>query len=232
MEQSMSLGLTPLLNAAGAALDRLWLSRLGRDAPVVLPDYLDPGLLPPLEAPGPAAEAETRARLLQIGAQMRAIGLTPLARAVLAAPLTDRRRAALLALAGSGPWQVLPGPGGLRRRAAADGGCYLLGCRAGAAAEHAPHAVAEQQQRLWHLPASAAGQPEDEPPCLARSGGADCLSIEAALRDVVLGLQAEGSAGLAGATADLAGRDSRAWLPALPAALAAARHQARPPAAA
>ncbi|WP_159999519.1 hypothetical protein, partial [Roseomonas sp. 18066] len=210
MEQSMSLGLTLLLNAAGAALDRLWLSRLGRDAPVVLPDYLDPGLVPPLETAGPAAEAATRDQLLAIGGQMRAIGLAPLAQAVLAAPLTDRRRAALLALAGSAPWTDMPG--GLRRRAAADGGCYLLDCRAGRGADHAPHAVAEQRQQLWHCPVGAEGQP-DAAPCLARSGGADCLSIEAALRDVVLGLQAEGRAALAEAAARLAGRDSRAWLP-------------------
>ncbi|WP_131829685.1 hypothetical protein, partial [Teichococcus deserti] len=209
----MSLGLTLLLNAAGAALDRLWLSRLGRDAPVVLPDYLDPGLAAPLEAAGPAEEAAIRDQLLAIGGQMRAIGLAPLTRAVLAAPLTDRRRAALLALAGSDRWEALPG--GLRRRAAADGGCYLLECRAGADADHAPHAVAEQRQQLWHCPMAFQHRPEVAP-CLARSGGADCLSIEAALRDVVLGLQTAGRAELAEAAANLAGRDSRAWLPSAP----------------
>ncbi|WP_419900176.1 hypothetical protein [Roseomonas sp. USHLN139] len=227
----MSLGLTLLLNAAGAALDRLWLSRLGRDAPVVLPDYLDPGLAAPLESAIPGTEARLRDQLLAMGGQMRAIGLPALAGAVLAAPLTDRRRAALLALAGSGRWRERPG--GLRWRAAADGGGYLLECRAGPGAAHAPHAMAEQWQQLWHCPegseGAAAGRPQ-APPCLTRSGGADCLSLEAALRDVVLGLQASGCAELAGHVAGLADRDSRAWLP--PAPTLPLPRQARPPAAA
>ncbi|WBV45532.1 hypothetical protein [Pseudoroseomonas cervicalis] len=219
----MSLGLTLLLNAAGTALDRLWQLRLQRDGGVVLPDYLDPGLPAPLEPAPDGSEAAARDRLLRIGAQMRGIGLAPLAAAILQAALPARRRAALLALAGSAPWQPVPGLPGLCQRASVEGALYWLECRAGRAAEHAPHAMRDQEQRLWLLagPPACAALPADAPD-LARRSGFDCLSQDAALRDVVLGLRAMGEAGLAGQVAALLGalegEQDVAWLarPALP----------------
>lgn len=207
----MSLGLTLLLNAAGTALDRLWTLRLGRDAAVLLPDYLDPGLLPPLEGTASAEEAATRATLLQIGAQMRAVGLAALGQAVLQASLSDRRRAALLALAGSAPWQAVAGDAGLRCRQAADGTTYLLACRTGGGAAHAPHALQDQSQALWLLDGAAAVAEPAGPASLTRVNGADCLSLDAALRDVALGLQAAGQPQLAAAVVALGGCASLAW---------------------
>ncbi|MCQ4159928.1 hypothetical protein NON00_08295 [Roseomonas sp. GC11] len=215
----MSLGLTLLLNAANAALDQLWHSRMERDAAVVVPDYLDPGLLPPLESAPPAAEERVRAHLLRIGAQMRGVGLAAVAEAVLQARLAGRRQAALLALAGSGDWAAVPGHPALRQRAAADGSIYLLDSRAAGGASHAPHAMLEQEQRLWVLPAPTASCPAT-PPALERLSAPDCLSVEAALRDVVLALQAEGEATLAADVASLAGAESLSW--AVPAPLPAA----------
>lgn len=194
----MSLGLSLLLNAAGIALDRLWQLRMQQDGAVVLPDFLDPGLPAPLE-PAPDAEGQAlRQKLLRIGAQMREIGLAPLAAAILQAALPARRQAALLALAGSAPWQAVPGLPGLCQRASAEGALYWLDCRAGLGAAHAPHAMREQEQRLWLLvePPARAALPGTAPD-LARLSGFDCLSQDAALRDVVLGLRAAGEAALA-----------------------------------
>ncbi|MDQ1077567.1 hypothetical protein [Pseudoroseomonas cervicalis] len=219
----MSLGLTLLLNAAGAALDRLWHLRLQQDSAVVLPDYLDPGLPAPLEPAPAAAEQAARALLLRIGQQMRGIGLAPLAAAILQAGLPARRQAALLALAGSAPWQPVPGLPGLCQRLSAEGALYWLDCRAGQGAEHAPHALRDQEQRLWLLaePPSHTALPAAAPD-LARRSGFDCLSQDAALRDVVLGLRAAGQAALAAGVAALLGalegEQDAAWLarPALP----------------
>ncbi|HWX51617.1 MAG TPA: hypothetical protein VNZ61_26540 [Roseomonas sp.] len=194
----MSLGLNLLLNAAGTALDRLWLLRLGRDIGVLLPDYLDPGRICPVEGPASPEETALRESLLQIGRQMRTIGLAAVARAVLQAPLPERRRAALLALAGGAAWQDVAGQPGLQQRRAADGRLYLLASQAGAGAAHAPHAILSYRQRLWVLPASAepTGLPEAAP-CLLREDAPDCLSLDLALEDVALALRAEGEAGLA-----------------------------------
>lgn len=196
----MSLGLTLLLNAAGSALDRLWMQRLGHDTGLLLPDFLDPGHVCAAEAPPGEEGAALRGTLLEIGAQMRAVGLAGLARAVLRAALPERRRAALLALAGAGPWQVVEGAPELRQRRLADGRLCLLASEAAGGASHAPHAMLALRQRLWVLPSGAAPSggavPEGEPEAV-REEGVDCLSLDIALEEVALALGAEGEAELA-----------------------------------
>lgn len=217
----MSLGLNLLLNAAGAALDRLWLLRLGRDVGVLLPDYLDPGRVCPVEGSASPEEAALRESLLQIGRQMRAVGLAAVARAVLQAPLPERRRAALLALAGGAAWQDVAGQPGLQQRRAADGRLYLLASQAGNGAAHAPHAILAYRQCLWVLPAAAApAEPPEAAPCLQREDAPDCLSLDLALEDVALALRAEGQGDLAAQVTALRGSPEALALPAL--ALAAA----------
>lgn len=202
----MSLGLNLLLNAAGNALDRLWLLRLGRDIGVLLPDYLDPGRVCPVEGPASAEEAALRETLLQIGRQMRTIGVTTVAKAVLQAPLPERRRAALLALAGSTEWQDVAGQPGLQQRGAAGGRHYLLFSQAGNGAAHAPHAIRAYRQQLWVLQDTAvpAGLP-DSAPCLSREDAPDCLSLDLALEEVTLALHAAGEESLAAQVTALRG---------------------------
>jgi hypothetical protein len=201
-----SLSLSLLLNAAGAALDRLWLLRAERDIGVLLPDYLDPGHGCPLSGPPSALEASLQDELLQIGGQMRCVGLRSVARAILDLPLTPRRQAALLALAGSASWQAVAGQPALRRRRAADGQIYLLASEAGVGARHAPHAMLALRQRLWILPEGI--ERADLATAKQREDAADCLSLDLALRDVAFGLEGEGETTLARQVLALCGADA------------------------
>ncbi|WP_160938985.1 hypothetical protein [Teichococcus coralli] len=211
----MPLGLNLLLNAANSALDQLWMLRLGRDIGVLLPDYLDPGRVCPVEGPASAEEAALRDTLLQIGRQMRAVGVAAAARAVLQAPLAERRRAALLALAGSAAWQEVEGQPGLQQRHAAGGRRYLMSSRAGGGAAHAPHAIRAYRQELWvlHDAAAPAGPPRSAP-CLSREDAPDCLSLDLALQEVALALREAGEDGLALQVTALCGRAGTLALPA------------------
>ncbi|MFC4167967.1 hypothetical protein [Teichococcus aestuarii] len=193
----MAFGLTLLLNAANQALDQLWLHRISRDVGLLLADYPDPGLDSPLEGPASPEIRQLREHLLRIGAQMRAIGLSGVARAILEAPLPEGRRLVLLALAGSAPWQAVPDGSGENWRPAGDGATYRLACRAGGNAAHAPHAMREREQILWLLPtAGTVVQPE---PLCRRQGGTGCLSLDVALWEVLMALEAEGEAALVSA---------------------------------
>lgn len=192
-----------LLNAAGQALDRLWTERAMRDTGVLLPDYLDPGLVSVLEGPE-GTDAAPRAALLQIGAQMRRVGLGAVARAVLEMPWSRRRQRAVLALAGCRPWRKLDGEAGAEtwRRDSADGLTYRLAARPDGGAAHAPHAIRDLVQHFW-LEAEA-GAPE------VQRGGEDCLSLRAALRDVAVMLRAGGEDALAAQVAALETEESLA----------------------
>jgi hypothetical protein len=197
----MTFALALLLNAAATSLDQLWLLRAGRDIGVLTPEYLDPGLHHGIEGAPCAEEAGLRDRLRQIGRQMRAVGSPAVVDAVLRAPLGERRRAALLALAGGGDWRVgamLPGQVELQVRPAADGQVYLLATHPDRGASHAPHAICDHVQRLWVLPAGhpcATGRdlPVSAPDLLLESGP-DSLSIDAALRDLGLARSDTGEA--------------------------------------
>ncbi|HWL84054.1 MAG TPA: hypothetical protein VNR89_24110 [Roseomonas sp.] len=202
----MSLGLNLLLNAAGNALDQLWMLRLGRDIGVLLPDYLDPGRVCPVEGPASAEETALRETLLQIGRQMQAIGAAAVARAVLQAPLPDRRRAALLALAGSDAWEDVEGQPGLQQRKGRHGRRYLLSSQAAGGAAHAPHAIRAYRQQLWVLDRTAgSAKPPGTTPCLSREDAADCLSLDLALEEVGLALRESGEGGLAAQVTALRG---------------------------
>lgn len=200
----MPLAFTLLLNAAAASLDQLWLLRAERDVGVLTPEYLDPGLHHRIEGPPCAQETALRHRLCQIGAQLRAGGVEAALRAVLQAALPTRRQAALLALVGGGTWRpgaLLPGGVDIQTRQAGDGGVYLLATHPDQGAQHAPHAIRDHVQRLWLLPpghaaADGATLPESLPD-LQLDRGPDSLSIEAALRDLILALPASRAASLA-----------------------------------
>lgn len=193
----MAFGLALLLNAANQALDRLWLHRVSHDVGLLLADYLDPGLESPLEGAASADIRQLREHLLRIGGQMRAIGLADVARAILEAPLPDGRRLVLLALAGSAPWQAAADGSGENWRPAGNGAVYRLACRAGGNAAHAPHAMREREQLLWVLPASDTPAPAE--PLCQRQGGTGCLSLDVALWEVLMALEAEGETALVSA---------------------------------
>lgn len=197
------LGLTLLLTKAATTLDQLCLARISRDAAVLTPEYLDPSLILAAEGAPTAAEAALRATLNQIASQLQVAGVANSVRAILHDYGTGRRQTALLALAGAAPWQMtcpLPGGGQIHRRPTADGQVYLLAGAPTAGTAHAPHAMRGYGERLWILPAShpcADGQTlPDEPP--ARTNGAcpDSVSLDAALRDLMLRLAALGEATL------------------------------------
>lgn len=198
------LGLTLLLAKAATTLDQLCLARISRDTGVLTPEYLDPSMILAAEGPPTTAEAALRATLSQITVQLQVAGAADSVRAIFHDHgKGGRRQAALLALAGAATWQVarqLPGGGQIHCRPAADGQVYLLAGAPIAGAAHAPHAVRGYGERLWILPAGhpcADGQAlPAEPP--ARSSGAspDSLSLDAALRDLMLRLAALGEAAL------------------------------------
>ncbi|PHK93686.1 hypothetical protein CR162_17000 [Pseudoroseomonas rhizosphaerae] len=193
----MAFGLGLLLNAANQAMDRLWLQRVSHDVGLLLSDHPDPGLASPLEGPASAEARALRSHLLRIGAQMRAIGLAAMSRAILEGPFPEERKPVLLALLGSGPWEPLAGAPGQSGRPAGNGMFYRLECRAGGNAAHAPHAMREREQTLWLHTSPDAASPAT---LLARlEGGTACLSLDAALRDVLAALEAEGEATLAAA---------------------------------
>ncbi|MBO1076043.1 hypothetical protein, partial [Roseomonas marmotae] len=153
------LGLTPLLTTAAAALDQLALVRMSRDCGTLTPEYLDPMLTLALEGPACATEAAARQQLAHAASQLRVAGAAATSRAILGQPQTERRRMALLALAGAAPWHAgacLPGGTQIWFRRAGDGQVYLLAGAPGAPAAHAAHALRGYAERLWILPE---GQP-------------------------------------------------------------------------
>lgn len=197
------LGLTLLLNKAVTLLDQFCLTRISRDIGVLTPEYLDPTLVLEAEGPPAAAEAAQRAALVQIASQLQVAGTASSIHAILKEHEKGRRQFALLALAGAAPWQVarpLPGGGQIHRRLTADGQVYLLAGTPMAGAAHAPHAMRGYAERLWVLPvdhACADGQSlPQEPPARINGAGPDSLSLDAALRDVMLRLAATGGATL------------------------------------
>ena len=205
------LGLTLLLSKAASALDQLCLARISRDTGILTPEYLDPSLILAAEGVPASAEATLRATLGQIASQLQVAGAADSVRAILAGHETGRRQVALLALAGTAPWQVtghLPGGGQIHCRQAADGQVYLLAGTPTAGAAHAPHAMRGYKERLWILPAThpcAKGQALPSDPAARTSGdGLDSLSLDAALRDLMLRLAEAGESVLLTAIPNLA----------------------------
>jgi hypothetical protein len=193
------LGLTLLLTKAATVLDQLCLARISRDTGVLTPEYLDPTLVLAAEGLPAAAEAALRATLVQISTQLQLAGTAASARAILNNHETGRRQIALLALAGAASWQMagqLPDGGQIHRRTAADGQVYLLAGAPTAGTSHAPHAMRGYAERLWLLPAThpcADGQSlPSSPPARASGASLDSLSLDAALRDLMLRLAAAG----------------------------------------
>lgn len=198
------LGMTLLLTAAATALDQLCLARMRRDVGVLTPEYLDPTLCLALDGAACDEAGAARHRLGQIAGQMRAVGPAASTSAILNHVAPGRRQAALLALAGAGAWQATatqPAGTEIHCRPAADGQVYVLAGAPAAGAAHAPHAVRDYAERLWILPAGhpcADGRSMPaEAPALVSSGGPDSLSLDAALRDLVLGLARAGAGALA-----------------------------------
>lgn len=198
------LGLTLLLNTASTAMDQLCLARMKRDLGVLTPEYLDPSLHLALE--GQACEAETKARrqLGDVARQFRLAGSAVCVRAVLAHCHGGRQLLALLMLAAAGEWEStarLPNGGEIHRRRSADGQVYLLAGAPAAPARHAPHAVRSFSQQLWLLPSDhPAAEGNELPqvrPLISTQDAADSLSLDAALRDLMLVLQANGAEDLA-----------------------------------
>ncbi|MFC7556782.1 hypothetical protein ACFQU7_38090 [Pseudoroseomonas wenyumeiae] len=197
------LGLTLLLNKAATALDQLCLTRISRDIGILTPEYLDPSLILSAEGPPATAEAMLRATLSQVAARLQVAGAAVSVRAILNGHEAGRRQTALLALAGTTPWQAtgqLLGGGQIHCRPAADGQVYLLAGAPTAGAVHAPHAMRGYEERLWLLPAShpcAEGQAlPSEPAAWISGAGLDSLSLDAALRDLMLRLADAGEATL------------------------------------
>jgi hypothetical protein len=204
------LGMTLLLTKAAAALDQLCLDRISRDTGILTPEYMDPDLILAIDGAPSRDEDHHRKMLVQAAAQLRLVGAAAAVHAILGGAEGGRRRVALLALAGSAPWQVthfLPGGGQIHCRPAADGRVYLLAGEPIKAAAHAPHAMRGYCERLWILPASHAyADGRDlpaEPPVMTDKGGPDSLSLDAALRDLKLRLTAAGEAELLAAISAL-----------------------------
>jgi hypothetical protein len=211
------LGLTLLLNNAAHALDHLSLLYMTAGSDVLTPEYRDLSLALRLDGPACAAQAALRQQLAAMAAQLRVVGLGTSVAAILDRPEAARRRAALLALAAAGRWEVtgeLPRGGQLHRRVAADGQVYLLAGQPDRGAAHAPHAARGYAERLWILPPGHACDDGHalpaEPPALS-ADGLDSLGLQAARRDLILELTAGGHAALA---ARLAGPGQATPLPA------------------
>ncbi|PZO62016.1 MAG: hypothetical protein DI635_13180 [Pseudoxanthomonas suwonensis] len=207
--------LSLLLHSAEQALDRLWMHRMTRDTGVLMPEFLDPGLCFLMEGAADAEGAALRTTLLELGARMRQCGLAAVARAVLRMARSARRRRALLALAGSAAWRRLPGGPGEEHwlRPAAEGRSYQLTLRLAGDCAHAPQALRDLAQTLRLRPASRSEVQESEVQesevqggavlLAAQEGGLDCLSLQAALRDVTLALGRQGETVLAAGVAAL-----------------------------
>ena len=217
------LGLTLLLNHAAQALDCLALLQMEASPDILTPEYRDPGLVLAIEQRECPRQSTLRARLAQQAAQLRVVGPAASAAAILAGPETGRRLAALLALAGAASWEpirALPRGGELHRRVAADGSVYLLAGVPDAGAAHAPHAVRGYAQRMWVLPpghpcADGATLPA-EAPLLQASEALDCLSLQAALRDLAWALRRDGADALAARLAELGAAAPLADAPGVP----------------
>ncbi|MFZ6765341.1 hypothetical protein [Pseudoroseomonas sp. WGS1072] len=207
--------LSLLLHSTEQALDRLWMHRMTRDTGVLMPEFLDPGLCFLMEGAADAEGAALRTTLLELGARMRQCGLAAVARAVLRMARSARRRRALLALAGSAAWRRLPGGPGEEHwlRPAAEGRSYQLTLRLAGDCAHAPQALRDLAQTLRLRPASRSEVQESEVQesevqggavlLAAQEGGLDCLSLQAALRDVTLALGRQGETVLAAGVAAL-----------------------------
>lgn len=215
------LGLTLLLNKAATVLDQLCLTRMSRDVGVLTPEYLDPSLVLTAEGAPTSAEAALRMTLSQIAAQLQVAGAAASVRAILGSHEAGRRQMALLALATTASWQVaapLAGGGQIHRRPAADGQVYLLAGMPTAGAAHAPHAMRGYAERLWILPAShpcADGHTlPKEPPAWTHEAALDSLSLDAALRDLMVLLTEAGETALLAAIQPL---PQAVLLPAAPA---------------
>lgn len=201
----MTVLLKPLFQAAAVSLDRFWMQRVGRDLGILVPEYIDPGLCHRIEGALPQEETESRRRLAEIGHQMRQVGIVEAVSAALATGGTDRRRAALVALAGGAAWTATAEASGqveIHCRPAQDGGIYLLATQPDRGAAHAPHAVCGYVQRLWLLapehPCADGLSLPAEPPALHAEADPDSLSLDAALCDVARMLRTAGAEGLAG----------------------------------
>ncbi|MGY4803807.1 hypothetical protein [Teichococcus aerofrigidensis] len=207
--------LSLLLHSAEQALDRLWMHRMTQDTGVLMPEFLDPGLCFLMEGAADAEGAALRTTLLELGARMRQCGLAAVARAVLRMARSARRRRALLALVGSAAWRRLPGGPGEEHwlRPAAEGRSYQLTLRLAGDCAHAPQALRDLAQTLRLRPASRSEIQESEVQesevqggavlLAAQEGGLDCLSLQAALRDVTLALGRQGETVLAAGVAAL-----------------------------
>lgn len=204
------LGLTLLLTTAATALDQLCLSRMQRDVGVLTPEYLDPSLCLALEGAPCGAEAASRQTLGQVVQQLRAAGPAAATEAILGHGVQSRRQAALLALAGAGPWAptaCLAGSGEIHRRIGADGQVYLLASQPGAPARHAPHAMRAFTEQLWRLPADHPAADgcalPGEAPLLASDGAPDSLSLTAAMLELLGELRHAGADALVAQIAQL-----------------------------
>ncbi|HTR16103.1 MAG TPA: hypothetical protein VMI52_03600 [Acetobacteraceae bacterium] len=198
----MTLILRPLLNTTATLLEQLWHARMRKPVSVLLPDWMDPGLTDAVADPI-ATETETalRARLLAIGAQLRAVSPVATARDVLRRPDADAgRRAALLALAGAAEWtRVARAPGSFRcTRISADGLTYRIDMESAGGAGHAEHAAIALRQTL-HVEGA------ERPRSLVQTADTTCFSLLCGVRDLVVLLVREGEGHLAREVAQLGG---------------------------
>ena len=175
----MLVDIRALVTITCGTLDRLWRVRVTKPSPVLLPEWSDP-LLPDLAHGAPSDHREEEARLraqLAAAAAMLATFAPAAIREILRIGGESGRLMTLLALPGCAPWRVA----GCRAvRSGADGHAYELIRIAGPGAPHAPHAVRMLRQTLRIGPVRLAPQ--------AIPGGR-CLSLDAALRDVILRLR-------------------------------------------
>jgi hypothetical protein len=142
--------------------------------------------------------------MLACAAQLRAIGLPATVRAALTLDgLSPALRAVLLAAPGFAAWRQdgrrLWDP---RSRQAANGLIYRLETTLGPAALHAEHAASHLTQSLYLTPPD---QPLAEPILFVPTVASVCLSLQCALRDVVVGLLRAGEDRLAAEAARVGG---------------------------
>jgi hypothetical protein len=205
----MSVDLRPLLTGFVALSTALSQARLGKPVMYLLADQADPGLPDPMPCSTCSRESRLRGRMLACAAQLRAIGLPAAARGALALEgITAARRAMALAAPGFGVWRQ----GGRRLwdprfRPAAGGQVYRLDTALGAPAPHAEHAASYLTQSLRLGPPDDTGvAPISMAPILVVPAvGSVCLSLQCALRDVVVGLLSEGHDHLAAQVASTGG---------------------------
>ncbi len=182
----MAVVVTPLLSGADTLLDRLWRARMVKEPVLLLPDWMDCAF-PDLTGVASGDEALLRQRLLLVGAQLGAIGIATVARAVFGRGGAADRQAQLLALAGSAAWH---GEAAFANRRGADGAFYELRTAVAGAALHAQHAALALSQTLRVEAVGSRGE-------LCLPVGARCLSVACALRDIMVRLLDAGEAQLA-----------------------------------